>query len=267
MEVNLLPLTDRKYKTNQAILKDYGGKFFKLTAFKCLRTCGIEESTKKQSKGTINEKKLDENISRARATVFEYATCNHWTFWSTFTLDSKKYDRSNLEKFRQDFSQFMRNQGKKLKCKIDYLLVPELHKDGKNWHMHGFIEGLPLTELKLFDQKQRIPKALKEKLKNGDLVYDWTAYREKFGFNDLEYVRNQEACSKYITKYFSKDISKDIQSLGAHLYYCSKGLKKALELKRGTIVSAMIPDYENEYVRVQVFKQPASVEALKLMIL
>ena len=262
-----MPLTDRKYKANQAILKDYGGKFFKLTAFKCLRTNGIEDETKRPPKGAVNDEKLSENISRARATVFELATCNNWTYWATFTLDSKKYDRTNLDKFRADFSQFIRDQGKKHSCKIHYLLVPELHKDGKSWHMHGFIEGLPAGELRLFNLKEKIPKSLKEKLKKGDLVYDWTSYRNKFGFNDLELVKNQEACSKYITKYLSKDISKDIQTLGAHLYYNSKGLKRALEMKRGTIVSAMIPDYENEYVRVQVFKQPASLEDLKKMIL
>jgi len=133
--------------------------------------------------------------------------------------------------------------------------------------MHGFIEGLPQSALKLFDQKQKIPKALKEKLKKGDLVYDWTSYRDKFGFNDLEFIRNQEACSKYITKYLSKDINKDIQSLGAHLYYSSQGLSRAQTIKKGTIVSAIVPDYENEYVRVQVFKQPTSLEDLKKMIL
>lgn len=261
-----MPLTDRKYKVNQAILKDYGGKFLKLTCFKCLRTNGIEE-TRKRPKGTVNDEKLVENISRARATVFELSTCNHWTYWATFTLNAKKYDRTNLEQFRKDFSQFIRNQGKKYNRKMHYLLVPELHKDGKSWHMHGFIEGLPIEELRLFTLKEKIPKALREKIKHGDLVYDWTSYREKFGFNDLELVRNQEACSKYITKYLSKDIAKDIQTLGAHLYYSSQGLLRAIEIKKGTIVKPIVPDYENEYVRVQIFKTPGSVEDVKNMIM
>lgn len=262
-----MPLIDRKYKENQAILKDYGGKFYKLTAFRSLRTSGIEDLGKQIKKGTINEEKLDNNISRARAKVFELATCNNWTFWSTFTLDPKKYDRSNLDKFRKDLNQFIKDQRKKLNSNIAYLLVPELHKDGKSWHMHGFIEGLPIEQLKLFDQKEKIPTRLREKLDQGDLVYDWTSYRLKFGFNDLEYVKNPEACSKYITKYLSKDISKDVQTLGAHLYYCSKGLKTASELKKGTIVSPMIPDYENDYVRVQLFKNSDNIDFIKSMIL
>ena len=262
-----MPLTDRKYKQNQAILKDYGGKFYKLTAFKCLRTSGIEDVKKRVEKGTINDEKLDVNVSRARAKVFEYATCNSWTHWATFTLDQTKYDRTNLDMFRKDFTRFIRNQRIKFGCKIDYLLVPELHKDGKSWHMHGFIEGLPIEELRLFTLKEKIPKYIRDKLKKGQLVYDWTSYRDKFGFNDLELVGNQEACSKYITKYFSKSMNVDIQSLGAHLYYCSQGLKQALEIKRGTIVQPIVPKYENDYVRVQEFDSSCDLEELKKMIM
>lgn len=262
-----MPLKDVKYKRNQAILKDYGGKFYKLTAFKILRTSGIEDEQKKIPKGTVNSEKLKENISRARAKIFELATCNKWQYWATFTLDKKKYNRTDLEKFKTDFSQFLRDQRKKLQCQIDYLLVPELHSDGKSWHMHGFINGLPESELRLFNPKEKLPLKLLEKIKQGDIVYDWGAYRKKFGFNDLELVRNPEACSKYITKYISKEMSQSVQDIGAHLYYCSKGLKRALELKKGTIVAPMEPDYENEYVRVQIFKTPASVEDLKKMIL
>lgn len=261
-----MPLADRKYKKNQAILKDYGGKFFKLTCFKCLRTNGIED-TEKRKKGSVNDKKLIENVSRARSTVFELATCNNWSFWATFTLDPKKYDRTNLDKFRKDFSQFIRDQGKKHDCKVAYLLVPELHSDGNSWHMHGFIEGLPISELRPFTLNENLPKVLRDKLKKGQSVYDWTSYRNKFGFNDLEAVGNQEACSKYITKYFSKSLDVDIQTLGAHLYYSSQGLKRAVEIKRGTIVAPIVPKYENDYVRVQEFDSSHNLEELKKMIL
>ena len=202
-----MALKERKYKRNQAILKDYGGFFFKLTAFRNLRVNGIEDDIKRRPKGTVNEEKLDENISRARSKIFELASCNQWDFWCTFTLDKTKYNRSDLEKFKKDFSQFIRDQRKRLNSKIDYLLVPELHSDGQSWHMHGFINGLPKTELRLFKSKERLPVKLLDKVKRGDQVYDWLAYREKFGFNDLELVKNQEACSKYITKYISKEMS------------------------------------------------------------
>ena len=52
-----MPLTDRKYKTNQAILKDYGGRFYKLTCFRVLRTSGIEDDIQRRPSGTVNDEK------------------------------------------------------------------------------------------------------------------------------------------------------------------------------------------------------------------
>lgn len=257
-----MALKDVKFKRNQAILKDYGGIQYKLTAFKNLRVNGIEDDIERPPKGTVNDEKLEDNISRARSKIFELAICNEWQYWCTFTLDPKKYDRMNLELFKKDFSRFIRNQRIKLKSKIDYLLVPELHSDGKSWHMHGFINGLPESELRLFNQKEKLPLKLLEKINQGDLVHDWKAYRQKFGFNDLELVRNHEACSKYITKYISKELSNCVTELGGHLYYCSQGLQRAVEMKRGTIVRPIVPDYENDYVRVQIFKASANAEDL-----
>ena len=260
-----MSLSEREYKQNQAILKDYGGTFYKLTAFKWLKTSGIE-TNHKRPKGTVNDKKMVNNVSRARSKVFELSKCNHWTYWATFTLDQTKYDRFNLDQFRKDFTHFIRNKSAKYGCKIHYLLVPELHADGA-WHMHGFIEGLPIDELRPFTLDEKLPHKMRDKLKKGQPLFDWTSYGDKFGFNDLEYVRNIEAASIYITTYLTKLMDVHVTELGKHLYYASRGLKLATELKRGTIVSAMIPKYENEYVRVQEFTSDTDVEELKKMIL
>lgn len=67
--------------------------------------------------------------------------------------------------------------------------------------MHGFIMGLPVEHLRLFEFKEKLPAYIREKLNQGQAVYDWTAYRDKFGYTDIEPIRNQEACSKYVTKY------------------------------------------------------------------
>lgn len=257
-------ISSRKMLPNQAILKNYGGVFYKVTHFKSLRVSGVEVGNRgKSEKNSVNDQKLTNNISRARSTVFELATCNPWKFWCTFTLDKEKYDRTNISKFRKDFSQYIRDLSKKHKTKINYLLVPELHKDGVSWHMHGFMDNLPESELRKFTLTEKLPNILRKKIKNGDSVWDWTGYRKRFGFNDLELVRNQEACSKYITKYLSKNMSSDVKDLGAHLYYCSIGLKRAEEIKRGTIVAPLVSDYENDYVRVSVFKpDEISLDAL-----
>lgn len=55
-------------------------------------------------------------------------------------------------------------------------------------------------------------KALAEKVKKGDVVYNWLPYAKKFGFCDLEPIRNAEAVSKYIMKYINKILLRALKS-------------------------------------------------------
>ena len=246
----------QKYSYNQTFLKLYGygkHKKIKLIQMKCVRTAGLECDEDKilnNSRCLVNAVKLDENIIRARNKIFELAFCNPWDWFFTGTLDRKKYDRTDLNKYHKDLTQFFRDQGKKFGCKIHFLLIPELHSDGKSWHIHGFIQGLPLRELKQFVIGDKMGKALADKVKKGDKVYNWLAYAKKFGFCDLERVHNPEAISKYITKYINKNLATSVTQLNAHMYYHSRGLKTAELIKKGTMSANIVPDFENEYCRV-----------------
>lgn len=223
-----------------------------MTLCRAVRKKGFEK--KYTPKGTVNESKLESNICRARAKIFEYALCNDWEWFSTFTLDCNKYNRYDLEKFQKDLSQFFRNYNRIQGTQIKYLVIPETHKDGA-WHMHGFLMGLPVEHLRLFGLKEKLPEYIRTKLKEGHAVYDWMSYRDKFGYIDIEPIRNQEACSKYVTKYISKSLAQDVKEVGAHLYYCSQGLRTAQEIKRGLLMCEMnSPDYENDYVKVKWYK-------------
>jgi len=224
----------------------------KLTVFKAVK---IDDTEKKYSpKGSVNDEKLECNISRAKQKIFEYALCNDWEWFSTFTLDKKKYNRYDLEKFRKDFSQYIRNYNTKNNTEIKYLVIPETHKDGA-WHMHGFLTGLPVEHLRQFTLKEHLPEYMLQKITAGNIIYDWTTYRDKFGWTDIEPIRNHEACAKYVTKYISKELARDVKQVGAHLYYCSHGLRTAQEIKRGLLNSEFnSPDYENDYVKVKWYK-------------
>ena len=258
-----MPLKEPKYRHDLAILKDYNGQKYKLTLHRHLRTPGIEdEEFDYTEKGTVNEEKLDVNISRARSKIFEYAICNPWTLFCTFTIDPKKYDRQDLERYHKNLAQFIRNYNKSNGTQVKYLLIPEEHKKG-GWHEHGLLLGLPESDLRAFELNEHIPKYIREKIGSGAVVYDWPAYRERFGFCDLEAVKNQEAVAKYVTKYITKDLTASIKELNAHLYYCSQGLEVAKEIKRGSMLADIKPDYENEYVKVQWFDKTSDLENLK----
>ena len=258
MATNFRFLMDEKYKHNQTIIKVLGegsNKKIKVITMNTLRTKGIEDDYDKIRISEFNtyDSKMRESISRAKNKIFELAFCNSWEYFFTATLDSTKYDRTDLEKFHKDLTQFFRDYKKKYNAKIDFLLIPELHQDGKSWHMHGFLKGITIEHLKQFKIGDTMGKALAEKVKNGDTVYNWEAYAKKFGFCDLEPIRNHEAVSKYITKYINKSLETSVKELNAHLYYHSRGLKSAETMKKGTMHIDIVPDFVGDYCSISWF--------------
>jgi hypothetical protein len=259
-----------KYKHDVVVLKDYGGRGCKMIIFKTLRTKGFEDVERSQ-KGSVNEEKLDQNICRARSEIFELAYCNDWQYFTTFTIDSKKFGRYDLEKYHKSFTQWLRNYNKKFGTQIKYLTIPEQHKDGA-WHEHGFIMGLPPEHLRLFSPdefKSNKEGSIRDKLLHGIPVYDFPAYREKFGFCDFEPIRSPEAAAKYVTKYISKELSRSVTASGAHLFYHSIGLSKATLIKKGTLSctqNAPAWDYENDWVKVKWYNTSEPLPVLTEMI-
>jgi len=194
------------------------------------RTIASDDKQSRYDNSSKGIEKFDCSIVRASNMIFEYSYCNDFDYFAHLTLDEKKYDRYNLEKFQSDMSRFIRNYRIKHNVKLEYLLVPERHQDFA-WHMHGLFKG-----------------EIKDLFKNKNGYLDWKAYSDKFGWISLDKVRSREAVSKYIRKYISKDFAKSITDLGAHLYYVSRGLKRA-EIVESGIVDIIPTDthFNNDY--------------------
>lgn len=244
-------LDNRTFYTNFAEIKKYTDGYYRLVIYKTDKVFEFPDREKQEE--NVNEEKLENNISRARATIFELAMCNDWQYFVTLTLSPKKYDRYNLEKFRKDLSKFINNYNTHCKLNIKYMFVPEQHQDGA-WHMHGFIKGLTEQEVEPFKIKfgQKLPQYIIDRITEGREVCNWIQFADKFGYTVLEAVRSKEAASMYVMKYISKNLAKSIKDLGAHLYYCSKGLKRAeFVIREERIRDAFCPDYENDYLAVK----------------
>lgn len=250
---NYMPqkLKDRAYNYNQTLLKVFGegkDKKIKLVRMNYLKTSGIELNDIEYVRGTVNENKINESILRSKSKIFELAFCNPWDWFFTGTINPNKQDRTDLELFHKQLTQWLRDYNKKYKLNIKFLFVPEKHKDGKSWHIHGFIYGLPVEHLVQFRVEDKMGKGLADKVMQGDIVYNWQAYFNRFGFCDLEPIRNHEAVSKYVTKYINKELSNSVTELNAHTYYHSRGLKFAELIKKGTMIwEDIAPTYENDY--------------------
>ena len=213
------------------------------------------------------DEKLKGNIRRASRMIEAYALCNTWTWFGTFTLSPVYRNRADLDGFRRDFMQFIRDCRKKY-GDVEALLVPELHKSSDGWHMHGLLQGIPLEALRLFTKKEKLPKYIKDKLKAGDLVYDWPDYRRSFGWVDMEPLKNRDAAARYITKYITKagDATAQAIDLGKHLYYVTRGLLQPERIETES-ASGEVPEalpaglvagnrYEFDYGEVQWFERP-----------
>lgn len=177
----------------------------------------------------------EENLIRARSRILELALCNDWGVFCTLTLDPLKYDRYSLHAWRRDLSQWIRDQRKRGKGDLRYLLIPEQHQDGA-WHMHGLLAGIPEGDL----------------VKNGNGYLDWPRYRRKFGYISIDPIRNKVAVSRYITKYIRKGTDETAAALdsGRHLYYHSRGLQgRALVFEGEVRAPDSFWQWQNEYIK------------------
>ena len=165
----------------------------------------LNESKEKHN----NSEKLENNIRRAKSTIIEYANCNEWEYFFTFTIDKEKQDRFDLKKYIKDLGNWIGNYNKKYNTKLQYILIPEQHHNGA-WHAHGLLNGVTKDSIII------------NKFGYMDMPY----YADRFGYISLSQIRDKRKVSFYLTKYISKDFSSRLYDSGAHLFYTSKGLKK-----------------------------------------
>lgn len=188
--------------------------------------------------------RFSSSVSRAKNAILGYGKCNDWELFVTFTLDSRKYDRYNLSKWRTDFSQYIRNLRRLKGYDIQYLLIPERHKDGA-WHMHGLMSGIPWSDLAKFEFGVH-PVDL---VKSGYRFYQ--GITDKFGFNSFGKIRNSDAATAYCLKYAGKGFALQDMDAGTHLYYASHGLRKPEKVMDGCSAFYLThPDFENEFCAI-----------------
>lgn len=250
--------TYSRYVTDYYNIKQLNDDIYKIIYCKLpIKRAGFEDDRKYSGYGrlrNINDEKLSHHIARARTRVFELAICNDFDYFITLTVNDEKLDRYDLKGYIKKLGQFIRNYRRDYEADIQYLLIPEKHKDGA-WHMHGLIKGIPVEHLQ----------------KNEHGYLDWEDYKKRFGYCSIDKIKNQEAVSKYITKYIRKsfDTDRGVSEKESKLYYCSRGLRRPQKKKEGTLNSwelDKIPfDYENEYVRVGILTGQEYEQVLSIL--
>ena len=224
-------------------LYQYGKDTYKLVFY--LADLNGKKINLHNSENSSPDERLSNSISRTKSTINELALCNEFTHFCTFTQDKQLRDRFDLDAFIKDFSMFVRNENRGREAsgrsKIEYLLIPEQHKDGA-WHLHGLLKGLDNKDL----------------VKNEHGYLDWVRYRSRFGFFSVSLIRSKRRCANYVTKYVTKDINKTAIKAGRHYFYASQGLKR----KEAIIVNSFDKcpvekwedfDFYNDFVPIKRF--------------
>jgi hypothetical protein len=169
----------------------------------------IGKTPKKQSKAKSKqeyEDNLERSIRRTKLNIRDYTFCSQFDLFCTFTF---KTDRHDMDKCRAKMSNWLKNQQKR-NGKFEYLIVPELHKDGA-LHFHGLLKGYTgkLTESG-------------HKTKYQQPIYNIKSFRSGFTTawkippEDIERVGN------YVRKYSTKDMP---LFSNKNRYWPSSGLK------------------------------------------
>ena len=214
------------------VIKQYDEDTFKIVRLKSVRARHEEKNTtqqdaiekgidlifppKKEKKEELNYERLDESISRTKTRIYELARCNPWEYFITLTLDKTKIDRYDIKGFTVKFNRMISDANKDRERKIQYMIIPEKHKNGA-FHFHGFVMGLTENDVR----------------KNRNKYLEWGSYRDKFGYCSLSKIRSIEACSAYCKKYITKDLRATIKKKGAKMYYCSLGLSRGERVYMG----------------------------------
>lgn len=144
--------------------------------------------------------------------IYNIARSNTWDWFITLTFDREKVNSTNYDEVTRRITQFMNNIRKKKCPDMVYLIVPELHKDGKHYHFHGLltnVDGLHFTESGKTD-------------KSGHTIYNIREWN--YGFTTATRVQDAERVSSYITKYLTKDC--DMELKNKKHYLCSHNVNR-----------------------------------------
>jgi len=189
-------------------------------------------ASSKQSDKVSIENKI-RSTRRTKQSIYNIARANEWEYFATFTFEKDRYDyhlcKSRLQKYL--------NNTKTRKCSdMEYLIVPELHKDGAV-HFHGLLKGNIQDILCLSFEYGKMA------LKNYN-----------HGISQIEKIKDTNRVAMYITKYITKDLLNSVQN--AQRYFCSNGCKRAVEktyyvddMTDFEFIENNFPDYDISYLK------------------
>lgn len=202
--------------------------------------------TKKLIKHDKNEASIQRSVRRSRCVISDIIACNQFELWTTFTFDRMKHDRYDINHCKTVMQLWLNRQSRRSND-FQYLIVPELHKDGA-LHFHALLNGYKGT---LRPTKARTKK-------NNLVVHKLTGYRAG-NAQAVKIDGNYDAIIGYLNKYIKKDMP---LLYNKSRYWCSKGLDRPkitcngiFKFRLQNIIKNYKPDFINSVMERQTHKK------------
>lgn len=172
----------------------------------------VEDLEAEEKKSTIDEYHIMlKSRIRAKSKIYDYCRCNDFEWFCTFTFSPDLVDRYSYDAIVKKYQRWMDNFKRRKAPQMQYVVVPELHKD-KAYHLHALLKNVPESAF----------KKLRKTDSKGRQLYKMTDY--KLGLNEHSKISDPAKVSRYLTKYITKDLMWHLK--GKKTYYPSRGLEK-----------------------------------------
>lgn len=200
----------------------------------CYSPTENEEKEIEKEKNRLNSEL--NNYKRAKNKIYDYARCNMWDYFLTFTFNPDKVDRTNYDECRKKLTKWLNNISQRY-CngELKYIIVPELHSDGVSYHFHGLLSNCDGI---IFVPSGHIDN-------NGRTIYNLPQY--KLGFTTATAITDTNKVCSYLAKYVTKQL--DLKLKGKRRYLASTNLNLPTEEKLYT--NKNLDTYANDIPFVQ----------------
>lgn len=179
----------------------------------------------------LAERSLRSSFNRTISNISDLVRNNVWEYFFTFTIDSEKVDRYDFVACSKVVRVFLNNFKKRYCPDLEYILVPEMHKDGA-WHFHGLFANLDSKYLTVaIHNQKKLKNGMDNKYygqpicQNGKIVYNLNYYH--FGFTTLTEIKDLKKTCSYLLKYITKELCSVTKN--KRRYYYSQGLEKPIK--------------------------------------
>lgn len=155
------------------------------------------------------------SASQSKNRIYNIARSNIWDWFITITFDREKVDSSNYDIAINKLHDFLHDVRKRKCPAMKYLIVPELHADGKHFHFHGLLAYVDEMHFSFSGHYTRGRNS--QPIFN---ILDWG-----FGFTTATRIQDSGRASSYITKYITKDCVAHLKE--KNRYICSRNVNRA----------------------------------------